>query len=277
MTTLSVPGAEIYYEAVGSGPLLLMIVGGNGDAATYARVSPELADRYTVVSYDRRGFARSPINGPVDDGRYDADVEDAARLIDHLGGAPAYVFGSSSGAIVALDLLTRHPDRVRRVVAHEPPAVLLLPDAEARLAMFDDVYDTARREGNDVAMRKFSAAVGLETMPALPEGVELPPPVLEMISRIKANLGFWMEHELRQYTRVVPDLTALAAVTDRLVLAGGEDSRDHLPYLPNTVLAERLGVKIIDFPGGHVGYVTHPAEFAARLAATLAPRGSGGG
>jgi hypothetical protein len=41
-------------------------------------------------------------------------------------------------------------------------------------------------------------------------------------------------------------------------------------------LAERLGRAVLDFPGGHVGYVTHPAEFAAQLAGVFAERVSAG-
>ncbi|GDY30485.1 hypothetical protein [Gandjariella thermophila] len=53
------------------------------------------------------------------------------------------------------------------------------------------------------------------------------------------------------------------------MLAGGRDSREELPYRPNAELAPRLGTEVTEFPGGHVGYATHPAEFAARLAEVL--------
>ncbi len=263
--TLKVPEATLYYEVRGAGPVLLFIVGGNGDAGVYERVASGLADQYTVVIYDRRGFSRSPLDGSPDDGlRIETDSDDARRLIEHLAGGPAHVFGSSSGAIVALDLVARYPDQVRTLVAHEPPALTLLPDATRVLEFVDEVYDVYRRDGIDPAMRKFSAGVGMEDIQPPPD-VELPPQVVEMVTRIRGNLGFWLEHELRQYTRVVLDLPALEAVSKRLVLAGGHDSREYLPYRPNTVLAELLGSEVVDFPGGHVGYVTHPVDFAAKL------------
>ena len=56
--TLKVPGANLYYEIRGSGPVLLLICGGVYDAAGYAGLAQQLADRYTVVSYDRRGNSR---------------------------------------------------------------------------------------------------------------------------------------------------------------------------------------------------------------------------
>lgn len=263
--TLQVPGATLYYEVRGSGPPLLFIVGGNGDAGVYERVANDLADRYTVVIYDRRGFSRSRLDGPADDGlRIETDSDDARRLIAHLAAGPAHVFGSSSGAIVALDLIARYPEQIRTLVAHEPPVLTLLPDAAQLLEFIDDVHDVYRRDGVDVAMRKFSAGVGMDNMQP-PPGIELPPQIAEMMTRIRRNLGFWLEHELRQYPRVVLDLPALAAVSKRLILAGGRDSREHFPYRPNTVLAEQLGNDVVDFPGGHVGYLTHPVDFAAKL------------
>ena len=74
-----------------------------------------------------------------------------------------------------------------------------------------------------------------------------------------------MEHELRQYRRVELDLEALEAAASRIVLAGGRDSRDQLTYQPNRVLARQLGREIVDFQGGHLGFMSHPAEFAKEL------------
>src|SRR5688500_6400579 len=53
--TLNVPGATLYYEVWGSGPLLLVIPGGPQDAGVFSEIARALADRYTVVPYDPRG------------------------------------------------------------------------------------------------------------------------------------------------------------------------------------------------------------------------------
>jgi len=80
----------------------------------------------------------------------------------------------------------------------------------------------------------------------------------------------FFSREVRQFTRYVPDLPALEANQDRIVLAGGRDSREHLPYRPAALLAERFGTQVVDFPGDHIGYVTQPVEFAAKLQHVLA-------
>jgi pimeloyl-ACP methyl ester carboxylesterase len=121
---------DIYYEVHGSGSALLLIPGGNGDAGFYEPLAKALAGEFTVVTYDRQGFSRSPLSAATDD-RLASDIEDARRLLDSHSDGPAEVFGSSSGGIVALDLVCRLPDIVRTVVVHEPPVVCLLPTGRA--------------------------------------------------------------------------------------------------------------------------------------------------
>jgi acetyltransferase/esterase len=271
--TLDVPGARVYYEARGTGPVLLLIPGGNGDVGPYDRLASDVADRFTVVAYERRGFSRSPIDTPISDtDRIHADADDAVRVLDAVGADTGRVFGSSSGAIVALDLLVRHPDRVTTVIAHEPPLVEFAPDGAEFKAILDEVYAVWQRDGGEAAMRLFSTRIFGEQAAerkAPPPGVELPQPIVDMMARFQTNLGFWMEHELRQYPRYQPDLDALRPLAGKLMLAGGEESRDTLPYRPNLVLAERLGLKVVDFPGDHTGYAADPAGFAARLIEVL--------
>jgi acetyltransferase/esterase len=268
--TLPVPGASVYYEVRGRGPVLLLIPGGNGDAVPFAPAADALADRYTVVAYDRRGFSRSRLDGPVPERRIQTDSDDAHRLLNHLSGEPAYVFGSSSGAIVALDLVCRHRQQCRTVIAHEPPIATVLPDGAQWLRFFDEVYDTYCRFGVDSAMEKFGAKMGLDGIRQRPPADEGSPRGVVMGDRARRNRDFWLKHEVRQYPRFVPDAAALKAPLPRLVLAGGRDSRKYFPYRATTVLAEQLGSTVADFPRGHVGYVTHPAEFAVRLAEVLA-------
>ena len=90
-----------------------------------------------------------------------------------------------------------------------------------------------------------------------------------MMRRMDANLEFFLEQELTSYPRRVPERTDLVAQRDKLVLAGGRESREHLPYRPNLILAEWLGLAVHDYPGDHIGYVTEPAGFASALRADL--------
>ncbi|WP_117210211.1 alpha/beta hydrolase [Allorhizocola rhizosphaerae] len=268
---LAVPGAELHYEVRGAGPPLLIIPTGNGDATPFEPLANLIADRYTVITYDRRGFSRSPLLSRVETHRRLADdVADARRLLERLAGTHAYVFGSSSGAIIALALLEHHPRHVRALVCHEPPLASVLPDATRWLDFYADLYIVYRDRGPDEARRMFRSRMGMQESTRPPKAFEQPPARLaEMLDRLRRNQVFWFEHEIRTYPAYRPDLAKLAEVADRLILAGGNTSREHFPYRPNVALAERLGLPMWHLPGGHVGYVTHPVEFAAALTGRL--------
>ncbi|MCS0637184.1 alpha/beta hydrolase [Streptomyces sp. LP05-1] len=157
--TLRVSGATLHYEWRGSGPVLLLIPGGAADAGVYDAMADALATRYTVVSYDPRPLSRSRLDGPLTDQRVAEWSDDVHRLLALVSpDEPAYVFGSSSGAIVALDLLARHPDRLRRVVAHEPPLVEALADPAPYRALFAEVREVFRARGAAAAMARFAEA-----------------------------------------------------------------------------------------------------------------------
>ncbi len=145
--------------------------------------------------------------------------------------------------------------------AHEPPTVSLLLDAAKWLAFFDGVYDTYREDGVPKAMHQFaSGAFGSVDHQLMERAMR------EHTNEYTlSNAKYWMEHELRQYPRVELDLAALAAHAERIVLAGGRDSQVQMTYQPNKVLAQKLGLGILDLPGGHLGFVSHPAEFAKEL------------
>ncbi len=264
---LSVPGASLYYEVRGSGPTLLIVPSGNGDATPFAPLAQLLSDRYQVITYDRRGFSRSELNGPVEDcHRLDEDAADGRRLLEHLADGPAAVFGSSSGGIVALALLANHPEYVHTVVSHEPPLASVLPDADYWIDFYAEVYERFRASGVEAAQRAFRAGMGMERTTRPPRQTELPPKEREeLLARIKRNHVFWFEHELRGYPAYLPDTARLRTLSDKLVLACSDTAREALPYRPNAVLAELLAKSIIHLPGGHVGYVTHPSEFASAL------------
>ena len=262
MSTLKVPGARLSYEVSGSGPLMILVPGAAGVGEVFLPLARLLSVQYQVVTYDRRGFSRSSLDGPQDyDHRLSTDTDDVRRLIEHLTDQPATVFGNSSGAIVALEVLTHYPERIQTVVAHELPVVFLLPDAAKWLAFFDGVYDTYRKDGVPKAMHQFaSRVVGSVDRQVIERAMTKHANEYTMV-----NAAYWMEHELRKSPRVALDLAALAAKAEWIVLAGGRDSQDQMTYQPNKVLASTLELNLIDLPGGHLGFMASPAEFATEL------------
>ncbi|GAA3444346.1 alpha/beta fold hydrolase [Planomonospora venezuelensis] len=269
---LRADGATLRYEVRGSGPLLLLIPGGTGGAASFDGVADGLAADHTVASYDPRGLSRSPLDDPQAPQRVAQHADDALRLLDLLSpDRPARVVGCSSGAIVALHLLATRPERIERVVAHEPPVVEVLPDAAEHRALLARVQDTFRRDGPMPAAAVFAA--GLRRPGADPAGARAatgpPPQATARVERTMADMPYFLGRIVPSFMAYTPDVDRLEALSDRLVLAGGADSRGELPYRPAAFLAERFGTELVHFPGGHTGLSTHPAEFGELLREVL--------
>lgn len=268
---LKVPGAQLYYEVQGAGPVLLMIPGGPADAAIFTGVAGFLAETYTVVRYDPRGNSRSVLDGPPEDQRMDVHGDDAAQLLAALGKEPAQVLGSSGGAQIGLNLAARHPERVRTLIAHEPPCTELLSDAAEKRAFAEGVYDTYRSTGVDAGIQKFLAGTGLGGGPRSPQALPTSPEMQEAFSRIKSNFAFFFAHGLKPISSYLPDVATLRSGPVRIVVAVGETSSGQLAYSTAIALAERLGSATVTFPGGHSGYVEQPAAFAEKLRQVLQP------
>ncbi len=253
--TLDVPGARLYYERQGIGPLLLMI-GSPMDSTGFAGLARALADRYTVVTYDPRGIGHSTREDATRDVTPEQQADDVHRLLSVLGGDPAHVFGSSGGAVVGLALVTAHPGQVRTLVAHEPPVIELLPDREQVRAQIDDIYATYRADGPEKAMQKFMAHAGLG------QGADAPrwDPSPEMVARMRATTDQFLAHLIRPTTRYLPDIETLRATPARIVVAGGTTSKGQLANRTAVALAERLGTAVVDFPGDHGGFVAQPEQ-----------------
>ncbi|WP_141578570.1 alpha/beta fold hydrolase [Actinomadura sp. WMMA1423] len=277
MGKLDVPGATLHYEVRGSGPVLLLICGGIYDAAGYAGLAGALAERYTVVAYDRRGNSRSPLDGPPEPQRVEVHADDAARLLAEVGDGPAVVFGNSSGAVIGLDLAAGHPEQVRALVAHEPPLLTMLPDAEHWEAVLADVEAAYREGGAGPAMGTFGAAMGMGGGEASEDGEEAgaeqgveereppSPEMLEMFARFERNTDFFVGYEVPGFGRYAPDVEALRGSPVRIVPAAGAESAGEPPHRAALVLAEALGTSAEIYPGDHGGFGPHAAEFAARL------------
>jgi pimeloyl-ACP methyl ester carboxylesterase len=267
---LNVPGASLYYEVRGSGPVLLMMPGGPADAGAFRRIAGHLESHYTVVTYDPRGLSHSTLEAPVQDERIlEIFADDAHRLLMATAKEPAFVFGSSGGAVIALELAARHPEQVRTLISHEPPAPALLPDPARERAAMEEIYQTWRTAGIGPAMQKFMVQTRIRGGPPPPPQGEPTPEMREAMAQMQRNMDFWLGHYFRAIAAYEPDYAALKASSSRIVPAVGDESRGELAYQGGLGLAEQLGTKVVVFPGAHGGFESHPAEFAARLREVL--------
>lgn len=117
----SADGTLIAYETRGSGPPVILVDGalcyrGQGPSGPLA---DELASDFTVYTYDRRGRGESGDTPPYS---VDREVEDVAALVEEAGGS-AYLYGISSGAVLALDVAAQVPG-IRKLAVYEAPFIV---------------------------------------------------------------------------------------------------------------------------------------------------------
>ncbi|MCW3845155.1 alpha/beta hydrolase [Micromonospora yasonensis] len=96
-TVRSADGTAIAYEAAGEGPPIVLVGGAFNDRSTVRPLGAALASDFSVYGYDRRGRGDSGDTGPY---AVQREIEDVAALIERAGG-PAFLYGLSSGAILA--------------------------------------------------------------------------------------------------------------------------------------------------------------------------------
>jgi pimeloyl-ACP methyl ester carboxylesterase len=273
MTTglLETPEVNLYYTVRGAGPAILILQGGAGNADASEALANRLAGHFTVIAYDRRGLSRST---PIRAEGYEiaAHAGDAARLIRALSGEPAFVFGSSIGALIGLELVARHGELVRLLVAHEAPVYHLLADEEREEALRShrEIPEIFRREGLPAAMKIMLARSGVDMSDHEPE---VPVPSLaadpKSAARRMPDLQHFLQWDVPAVTRYQPDVAALCAAASKIVPAAGNNSST-LPYRCTVCLAGVLHRETVQFPGGHTGNILRPKAFAAKLEETLA-------
>ena len=229
--TLETAEADIAYDVDGPLPTAdgrppLLMIGQPMTAEGFAALAPHMPDR-TVVTYDPRGLGRSTRN----DGRVDnsptVQADDVHALIEALGAGPVDMFASSGGAVTALALVAAYPDDVVTLVAHEPPLIAVLPDADAAKRALVGVRDAYQSRGRSAGMAAFIAMTSWRgeftdeylSQPA-PDPAAFGMPADDDGSRDDPLLSdrSWAITSYR------PEVAALVAAPTRVVIAVGEES-----------------------------------------------------
>jgi pimeloyl-ACP methyl ester carboxylesterase len=254
------------------------MIGSPMGAAGFDTLSKHFSDR-TVVTYDPRGSERSVRTDGATQSTPEEHADDLHRIISALDEGPVDIFASSGGAVNALVLVARHPEQVRTLVAHEPPAATALPDREAALAAARAVHQTYMRSGFGAGMAHFIALpthkgeipADFADRPA-PDPDTFGLPTEDDGSRNEPLLG----QNLIAGTHYELDFDALRAAQTRIVLAAGSESEGEMANRGAHAVAERLGKSPVMFPsdhggflGGEYGQTGDPDSFAAKLRDTL--------
>ena len=157
MGSVRADGCDLYYEEAGEGVPIFLIPPAGTTASTWGPVTDELARIGRVITYDRRGYARTG-DEPVR--LISTHTADAAAILEYLQATPAVVVGTSAGATIAIDLAVRRPDLVKAVIAHEAAwrASRHLPNTSQLAAVVKIGWLTLRRRYGDAAETLLRAA-----------------------------------------------------------------------------------------------------------------------
>lgn len=275
--------ADLAYDVDGPLPTAdgrppLVMIGQPMDATGFAKLASLFPER-TVVRYDPRGLGRSVRR----DGRVDQSPEvqaaDVHAIIAALGAGPVDLFASSGGAVTALALVATYPEDVVTLVAHEPPLVGVLPDADIARRVFKGIQDTYQASGFGPGMAAFITMTmwqgeftdaylaqpapdpAMFGLPTEDDGAREDPVLTDRAAAITA-------HE--------PDVAALQAAPTRVVIAVGQESIQTLPGRAGVHTARLLGQEVTVFPSHHGGFLDpasgwggQPEAFAAKLREVL--------
>lgn len=285
--TLVTPEAELVYDVHGPLPTAdgrapLVMIAQPMDASGFRMLASHFPDR-TVITYDPRGLGRSTRK----DGRVDQEprtqAADVHAVIEALGSGPVEMFASSGGAVTALALVSAYPDDVATLVAHEPPLLSVLPDAQAVERARAAVRDVYEESGWGAGMAAFIAMTSWQgeftddyfAQPA-PDPATFGMPTDDDGSRGDPLLSdrSWA------VSSYVPDVDALISAPTRVVLAAGEESANTLTWRTSVATAQLLGQQVTVFPSDHggflgseFGYAGQPEAFARKLREVLGASG----
>jgi pimeloyl-ACP methyl ester carboxylesterase len=251
--TFDSAGVSIRYVEAGTGETTIVLLHGfaaNADLFALDGMLVVLATRWRVVALDARGHGRS--DKPHEPAAYGREMtEDVVRLLDHLGVQRAHVLGYSMGGMLALDLLTRHPERVLSAVV----GGCGLPEPAVHGALMESVA------------RALDAGAGFQPLVArLAAGTRVPPSPerLAVLERalLAANDPRALAAVARGFEQLLPAEASLRANTvPTLAVVGTLD-----PLMPDVVRLRRtmarLEIVLVDGTD-HMSTARAPAFLAA--------------
>lgn len=247
----SADGTEIAFDRLGDGPPVVLVCGGSVDRSDDAPLAEQLASRYTVFNFDRRGRGDSGDTQPY---AIEREVEDIRAVIDAAGGE-ANLWGSSSGAVLAL-IAAGHGVPISKLALWEPP---FIPEGAPR-----PPTDQVEQYERMVAENRRGDAVEF----FMSKVVGMPP---EFVAGA-CSQPWWgkteaLAHTLAYDARIMGDYNipihvAASVKVPTLVLAGGAD----MPWMRDTAtaLAEAISDGEARFLDGQ-GHDVDPTVLAPAL------------
>jgi pimeloyl-ACP methyl ester carboxylesterase len=259
------PVAEtrLFYEVKGTGPVVVLIHGGQLDSRMWDDQFDVLARQFTVVRYDVRGYG-----GSFQSDQLYSDAEDLAGLLDYLKVPKAHLVGLSLGGRIAVDFAVAHPTRVRSLTLSGPGlAGYEPPNGEQTDLRMWEILKLARDEGPDQATAAWLKDPFMA--PAMEQG--------RLSARLwrlsRENAHCWLRNPILQRSPRPPAAKRLQEISAPTLLILGD--RD-VPQIKATIETLEKGLrgsqKVIIKGAGHMVNMEQPDAFNQAVLAFLTTR-----
>ncbi|MDX3385462.1 alpha/beta hydrolase [Streptomyces niveiscabiei] len=253
---------HLAYDVTGDGPPVVLVHAGVADHRMWDGVVPALAERYEVIRYDLRGFGESaPPTAPF------REVDDLARLLDHLGHDRVRLVGASWGGRVALDFTLTHPARVQALAMLTAPwpgyawsAEMVAYDEAETAALEAGDLDEAVRINLDMWLRGPA-----RSWDEVGEG---------LAEQLRAPMHTLLTHQgvVGRYSQG-PGSGDLAGITAPTLVALGNLDVPDFQAIARRYAAEIPGSELVEFPNAaHLIAMDTPGQVGAVLGEFLADR-----
>jgi pimeloyl-ACP methyl ester carboxylesterase len=256
-------GCQLYYEQRGEGVPILLIPPAGTTASTWGSVTEDLARVARVITYDRRGYARSagpPVRTVA------RHTTDAATILEHLATTPAIAVGTSAGATIAVDLAVRRPALLRAVIAHEAAwrANRHMPTRSQLASLARLAWLSARNRHEEAAETLLRAAYayreGGTAWDAFPEE-------WRRTARENARAALW---DFRNSVGNYPSVAQLATLRLPVVCSYGARSPRNIVQLTLALAAAIPTARTTEIPGaGHAAPFDATSDFVQLVAEVM--------
>ena len=253
------PACRLYYEADGTGPVLVFAHGLGGNHLSWWQQVPHFRERYTCVTFARRGFAPSnaPAGGP-DPADYAGDL---AALVDHLGARDVRIVAQSMGGWTALEYAFAHPTRVRALVLASTAGTIARAPA-----LFADPDQLPAWERKAAAAARALQAANIHV--AAGERMAREQPAAHFLYQELDALSSVNKIKLRQKLQdaLVRPADALRTLTIPTLWLTGEEDIVYPPFLSDILAKLMPSARAAQVKqAGHSVYFERPAEFNRRV------------
>ena len=241
-------------EIRGSGLPLILIHGVASDAKYFEQAAEKLADDFSVITYDRRGYSESTADENAD---YSVrtQAEDAYCVIKAAGLEKIAVAGCSAGGIIALELAYQYPENVEKMLLHEPPIAMTEKSRKKIDDWLIELEEDAKKRRLTKAMLHFFKAIGGTDPTAKSQPLERQAQNLE-------NMKTFLYHELHEFLTYYKKLDKDRIPAADTTIASGMEDVNGIFSAAGIETANIMGVRSLSVPGYHNLPNERPEVFA---------------